>query len=41
MRSEDLLQNVLKGIFVKEGSSETRFDHGQFEIETFTIYAPP
>ena len=27
--------------FVQEWSSETRFDHGQFEIETFLIYAPP
>ena len=36
------LQNFfLKGIFVQEGSSGTRFDHGQFEIKTFPIYAPP
>ena len=27
-------------IFVQEGSSGTRFDHGQFEIKTFRIYAP-
>ena len=31
----------LKGIYVQEGSSGTRFDHGQFEIKTFPIYAPP
>ena len=31
----------LKGIFVQEESSETCFDHGQFEIKTFPIYAPP
>ena len=31
----------LKGIFVQKGSSGTRFDHGQFEIKTFPIYAPP
>ena len=30
----------LKGIFV-QGSSGTRFNHGQFEIRTFPIYAPP
>ena len=30
-----------KCIFVQEGSSGTRFDHGQFEIKTFPIYAPP
>ena len=28
------------GISVQEGSSGTRFDHGQFEIKTFPIYAP-
>ena len=39
--SEDQLQIFLKGIFVQEGSSGTRFDHGQFEIKTFPIYAPP
>ena len=39
--SEDQLQNFLKGIFVQEGSSGTRFDHGQFEIKTFLIYALP
>ena len=39
--SEDPLQIFLKGIFVQEGSSRTRFDHGQFEIKTFPIYAPP
>ena len=38
--SEDPLQ-IFKGIFVQEGSSEIRFDHGQFEIKTFPIYAPP
>ena len=32
---------VLKGISVQEGSNGTRFDHGQFEIKTFLIYAPP
>ena len=30
-----------KGIFVQEGSNGTRFDHGQFEIKTFPINAPP
>ena len=39
--SEDQLQNFLKGIFVQEESSGTRFDHGQFEIKTFPIYARP
>ena len=39
--SEDPLQTFLKGIFVQEGSSGTRFDHGLFEIKTFPIYAPP
>ena len=39
--SEDQLQFFLKGIFVQEGSSGTRFDHGQFEIKTFPIYACP
>ena len=39
--SEDPLQKILKGTFVQEGSSGTRFDHGQFEIITFPIYAPP
>ena len=29
----------LKGIFVQEGPSGTRIDHGQFEIKTFPIYA--
>ena len=38
--SEDPHQNFLKGIFVQEGSSGTCFDHGRFEIKTFTIYAP-
>ena len=41
VRSEDPLQIFLKGIFVQEGSSGTRFDHGQFEIKTFLIYTPP
>ena len=41
MGSEDALQNLLKGIFVQEGSSGTCFDRGQFEIKTFPIYAPP
>ena len=36
---EDLLQNVLKGIFVQEGSIGIRFDHGQSVVETFPIYA--
>ena len=31
----------LKGIFVQKGLSGTRFEHGQFEIKTFSIYAPP
>ena len=39
--SEDQLQNFVKGIFVQEGSSGTRFDHGQFEIKTFPIYTHP
>ena len=30
-----------KGIFVQEGPNGTRFDHGQFGIKTFPIYAPP
>ena len=30
-----------KGIFVQEGSSGTLFEHGQFEIKAFSIYAPP
>ena len=38
--SEDQLQNFLKSIFVQKGPSGTRFDHGQFEIKTFPIYAP-
>ena len=33
--------DFFKGIFVQEESSGTRFDHGQFEIKTFPIYAPP
>ena len=28
----------LKGIFVQEGSSGTRFDHDQFEIKNDTIF---
>ena len=39
--SEDQLQNFLKGVFVQERSSGTCFDHGQFEVKTFPIYAPP
>ena len=39
--SEDQLQNFLKGVFVQEGSSGTRLDHGQFEIKIFPIYVPP
>ena len=39
--SEDPLQFFLKGIFIQEGSSGTRFDHGRFEIKTLPIYAPP
>ena len=31
----------VKGIFVHEESSGMRFDHGQFEIKTFRIYALP
>ena len=31
----------IRGIFVQEGSSGTRFDYGQFEIKTFPIYALP
>ena len=30
-----------KGTFVQEGSRGTHFDHGQFEIKTFPIYACP
>ena len=29
------------GIFVQEGSAGTQFDHDEFEIKTFPIYAPP
>ena len=29
--SEDPLQKFLNGLFVQEGSSGTRFDHGKFE----------
>ena len=34
--SDNPLQSFffLKGIFVQDGSSGTRFDHGQFEIKT-------
>ena len=39
--SKDQLRIFLKGTFVQEGSSGTRFVHGQFEIKTFPIYAPP
>ena len=39
--SEDPFQKFPKGIFVQEGSSGTRFDHGQLEIKTFPIYTPP
>ena len=39
--SEDPLEFFLKCIFVQEGSSGTCFDHGQFEIKTFPIYALP
>ena len=28
-------------MYVQERSSGTRFDHGQFQIRTFPIYAPP
>ena len=31
----------LKEIFVQDWSSGTRFDHGQFEIKSFPIYAHP
>ena len=43
MGSEDKLTIVLKGKmkYVQKGSSGTYFDHGQFEIKTFPIYAPP
>ena len=37
MGSEDQLRIFLKGIFVQEGLSGTRFDPGQFEIKTFPI----
>ena len=39
--SEDTLKIFLKGIFVQKGSRGTCFDHGQFEIKTFPIYALP
>ena len=39
--SETHFKDFLKGIFVQEGSCGTHFDHGQFEIKTFPIYAPP
>ena len=41
MGSEDPLQNILKGIFVQEGSGGTRSDHGHFEIQTFPIMPRP
>ena len=42
MGSKDALQNLFsKDIFAQEGSSGTRFDHGQFENKTIPIYAPP
>ena len=37
--SEDPLQIFLKGIFVQEGSSGTRSDHGQFEIKS-SLFTP-
>ena len=38
--SEDLLQDFfLKGIFVQEGSSGTRYDHGQFELKP-SLFTP-
>ena len=41
MGSEDTLKILLKGIiFVRKGSSGICFDHGQFEINAFPIYAP-
>ena len=39
--TEDQLQIFLKGTLVQEGSSGTRFDHGQFEIETFLFTPRP
>ena len=41
MGSEDTLEIFLKGKFVQKGSSGTCFDHGQFEIKSFPIYALP
>ena len=41
MGSGDPLQKFLKGIFVQEESSGTRFDRGQIEIKTFPIYPRP
>ena len=38
--SEDPLQHFLKGIFVQEGSSGTRFDHGQFKLKPL-LFMPP
>ena len=39
--SEDNFKIFLKGVFVQEGSSGTRFDHGQYKIKTFPFYTPP
>ena len=36
-----IVLNMLRGISVQEGSSGIRFDHDQFEIHTFPIYARP
>ena len=33
--------DFFKGVFVQTESSGKCFDHGQFEIKTFHIYAPP
>ena len=40
MGSESPFQ-FLKGVFIKKGSNGIHFDHGQFRIKTFPIYAPP
>ena len=41
MGFEDTLKSFLKGKFVQKGSSETCFDHGQFEIKIFPITPRP
>ena len=38
--SEEPLQFFFKGHIVKEGSSGTYFDHGQFEITKLALFIP-